>query len=102
MEQRDRAVRIFVHPQLRLHEVTPMLRRRDLQNAARIAQRIVVIDDTLLLNAQNVLERASEGDEGRSFPGRRDLEAGVVPRHVDLFKPTIGRRDVRADAGLPQ
>ena len=90
MEQCDGAVAIFEHADRRLGEMMPIAAGRNLQAKAGVTDGVVAPGDALLLNAQNVVEFAHVGQEGRAFLRRRDSEARVVFREVDLGQPTIG------------
>lgn len=73
-----------MHAHPRLDEVPAVALLRDLQNPPRVAHGVVVADDTLLLEAQDILERSHEGHEGAAGLRRIDGEAGVVLAPVDL------------------
>src|SRR5215218_9635347 len=60
-------IRISVHPHAGLDEVASVTLLGDLQDAAAVAHRVVVLDDPLLLHAENVLLHA-EGHEGAAIP----------------------------------
>ena len=93
MEDREPAVRVFVNAHVRLDEVAAMALLGDLQHPALVADRIVVLHHALRLDAQDVIEPAHEGYEGRALLGGRDREAGVVVRDVDGGEPVVGSLD---------
>ena len=93
MEHGEAAVRVCVNTHGHLDEVTPVALLGDLQHAPRIAHRVVVPHHALILDAQDVVERAHERHKGRARLGGREREAGVVVRDVDGGEPVIGGRD---------
>ena len=64
-----------MHPDPRLDVVVAMAVGRELQAEPAIAHGVVVGDGALLLDAEDVVERAGEGDEGEPSPS-----AGIAKR----------------------
>src|SRR5215212_2333184 len=77
VEDREAAIRIVVNAHGRLDEVAAMALLGNLQDTALIADRVVVAHHALLLDAQDVVEHAHKGHEGRPLLGGRDRETGV-------------------------
>ena len=86
---------VFEDPDGALGEVMPVPIGRDLQATAQKADGVVQPGDTLLLDAQDVVEFAHERNEGRAFLRGGHGEAGVVLLDIDVRQPAIGRLDRR-------
>ena len=68
VEDRKPAIRVFVHAHAHLDEVTPVALLGNLQHAVLAADRVVLPDHALLLDAQDVVERPDVGHEGPFRP----------------------------------
>ena len=68
---------------------------------ALVAHGVVVSDGAVLVDAQDVVERAGEGDEGGALVLGRGGEAGVVLGQIDLLEEAVGLVDP-GDAGEPE
>ena len=90
MEDGQRAVGILVHPDRGLDVVAAMAVGGELQEPALVAHGVVVRDGALLLDAEDIVERACEGDEGRAFDLGRGGEAGVVLGQIDFLEEAVG------------
>ena len=66
VEDRKPAIRVFVHAHGHLDEVMPVALLGNLKHTSLVAHRVVLADHTLLLDAQDVVERPDVGHEGRS------------------------------------
>src|SRR5215208_728772 len=71
VEDRKPAVRVFVDAHVRLDEVAAVALLGDLQHAALEADRVVVAHHALILDAEDVVEPAHKGHEGRALLGGR-------------------------------
>ena len=76
VEDGERAVGILVHPDRGLDVVAAMAVGGELQEPALVAHGVVVSDGALLLDAEDIVERACEGDEGRAFDLGREWRSG--------------------------
>ena len=101
VEEGECAVGILVHPDPCLDVVVSMAVGWDLQGQPAIAHGVVVADDTVCVDAEDVVERACEGHEGGALALGRGGEAGVVERQVDLLEEAVGLGHV-GDAGEPE
>ena len=77
MEDGERAVGILVHPDPGLDVVAAMA-GGGICRAQRVAHGVVVADGALLLDAEDIVERACEGTKAEPFDLGREREAGVV------------------------
>ena len=97
-----RAVGIDVDLDPRAHEARSHRAFRELQLQGPVGDAIVLADLPLLLNAQDLAEiDARNGGEGGALAGRRNGEAGVVLRQMDVADESVGRLD-RRDPGALQ
>src|ERR1700733_2801142 len=95
VEQGDCAVPVFEHTDGALGEVMPVPIGRDLQATSLVADGVVQPGDTLLLDAQDVVEFAHERNEGRAFLRGGHGEEGVVLLDIDVRQPAIRPLDRR-------
>src|SRR5579863_1965858 len=99
-EQCDGAIEIASDLDGRLDEVAAQRARLDLQPELLEEDGVVVADDTVLLAAEDLAERAAgPGHEGAAGLARLDGEALIVRRQVGLGDEPVGRLD-GVDAGV--
>ena len=95
MEDGVRAVGVDVDLDPRPDEMRPHRALRDLELERAVGDAIVMADLSLFLDAQDLVEvDAGNGREGGAFAGRRDGEAGIVGRQVNLANEGVGRIDI--------
>jgi len=82
MEDRERALGVFVHLNPHLDEMPAMALLGDLQYPPLVAHGVVIADDALMANAQDVAQGAEERHEGGPLFGRADRKAAVVLGNV--------------------
>jgi len=84
MNDRQRAVGVFVHLNGHLDDMPAMARLGDLQHPRRVAHGVIIADDALMADAQDVAQDAEERREGVALFGRGDRKAAVVLGDTDL------------------
>ena len=101
VEEGKGSVWILEHPDPCLDVVVAVSIGWDLQAQPAVAHGVVVADGALCVDAEDLVQRACEGDEGGPFGFGRGCKAGVVERQVDLFEEAVGLGHV-GDAGEPE